>query len=327
MTQAPRITLGELLDERREALNMRLITGEKGLYRYIDHPRMQKPSLAFAGFLENLSDYRLQVIGQTELHYLGTKPEEEQRRVVNNVFDLRLAGVVITGNQTPPDSIIEAATRTDTPLIITDLKSSVFMTDMMLYLSKRLAPSVFQHGVYMDIFGMGVLLTGASGIGKSEIALELIERGHRLISDDMVELIRQGSEVLVGKSPESLKYHMEIRGLGILNIRDLYGAAAITDTKRLRLVIEVVTWEKIKEEDRILGEENTIRLNGVNLPKIRIPIRPGRSLAVLIEVATRNQLLKQRGLDSNKSFTEALEERIRQGGTSHTDRTQPFDEE
>lgn len=314
MSQAPRITLGELLEERGKAMKMRLITGEKGLYRYIDHPRMQKPSLAFAGFLEKLSDYRLQIIGQTELHYLATKSEEEQKRVVNDVFDLHLAGVVITGNETPPDIIIQAATRTDTPLIVTDLKSSIFMTDMMLFLSKRLAPSVFQHGVYLDIFGVGVLLTGASGIGKSEIALELIERGHRLISDDMVELIRQGPEVLVGHSPESLKYHMEIRGLGILNIRDLYGAAAITDTKRLRLVIEIISWDKVKEEDRILGENNTIELNGVTLPKIRIPIRPGRSLAVLVEVATRNQLLKQRGLDSNKAFTLALEERIRKGG-------------
>ena len=309
----PRITIGELLEERGEAMKMELIAGENGLYRYIDHPRMQKPSLAFAGFLENLSDYRLQVVGLTELHYLETRPEAERKAAVDAVFDLRLAGVVVTGGETTPDIILEAAQRTDTPLITTPLRSSAFMTDMMLFLSKRLAPSVFQHGVYLDIFGVGVLLTGASGIGKSEIALELIERGHRLISDDMVELIRQGPEVLVGHSPESLKYHMEIRGLGILNIRDLYGAAAITDTKRLRLVIDVIPWEKLAEEDRVLGGNSTTTINGVTLPQIRIPIRPGRSLAVIIEVATRNQLLKQRGLDSNQAFTEALEERIRKG--------------
>ena len=313
MTSQPRITIGELLKERGEAMNMQLLTGESGLHRYIDHPRMQKPSLAFAGFLENLSDYRLQVVGLTELHYLETRLEAERKAAVDAVFDLGLAGVVITGGETPPDIILQAAERTDTPLMITPLRSAVFMTDMMLYLSKRLAPSIFQHGVYLDIFGVGVLLTGASGIGKSEIALELIERGHRLISDDMVELVRQGPEVLVGHSPESLKYHMEIRGLGILNIRDLYGAAAITDTKRLRLVIEVIPWEKLSEEDRILGTNSTTTINEVTLPKIRIPIRPGRSLAVIIEVATRNQLLMQRGLDSNKTFTEALEERIRKG--------------
>ncbi|MDT8375383.1 MAG: HPr(Ser) kinase/phosphatase [Mariprofundaceae bacterium] len=314
MSPQPRITIGELLEEQGEAMKMRLIAGESGLYRYIDHPRIQKPSLAFAGFLENLSDYRLQVVGLTELHYLETRPEAERKAAVDAVFDLRLAGVVITGGQIPPDIILEAAKRTDTPLMTTPLRSAVFMTDMMLFLSKRLAPSVFQHGVYLDVFGVGVLLTGASGIGKSEIALELIERGHRLISDDMVELVRQGPEVLVGHSPESLKYHMEIRGLGILNIRDLYGAAAITDTKRLRLVIEMIPWEKLSEEDRILGENSTTTINEVTLPKIRIPIRPGRSLAVIIEVATRNQLLKQRGFDSNIAFTEALEARIRKGG-------------
>ena len=313
MSPQPRITIGELLKERGEVMNMELIAGENGLYRYIDHPRMQKPSLAFAGFLENLSDYRLQVVGLTELHYLETRPETERKAAVDAVFNLRLAGVVITGGETTPDIILEAAKRTDTPLMTTPLRSAAFMTDMMLFLSRRLAPTTFTHGVYLDIFGVGVLLTGASGIGKSEIALELIERGHRLISDDMIELVRQGPEVLVGHSPESLKYHMEIRGLGILNIRDLYGAAAITDTKRLRLVIEVIPWEKLSEEDRVLGKQSTTTINEVTLPKIRIPIRPGRSLAVIIEVATRNQLLKQRGLDSNKAFTEALEERIRKG--------------
>jgi HPr kinase/phosphorylase len=314
MTQLPRITIGELLHEQGEAMRMRLLTGEKGLHRYIDHPRMQKPSLAFAGFLENLNDYRLQVIGQTELHYLATRPPAEQKRVVDSVFDLRLAGVVVTRGIRPPEIILEAATRTDTPLLSSELKSSSFMTNMMLYLSRRLAPRTYQHGVYLDIFGLGVLLIGASGIGKSEIGLELISRGHRLIADDMVELVRESPDVLIGHSPESLRYHMEIRGIGILNIRDLYGAAAITDTKRLRLVVELIPWEKVSEESRGMSEEDFITIHDVALPRVRIPIRPGRSLAVLIEVATRNQLLKQRGIDSNRRFIEALERRIEEGG-------------
>lgn len=314
MSRNPRITLGELLKEQGEAMRMKLVTGEAGLYRYIDHPRMQKPSLAFAGFLENLSDYRLQVIGMTELHYLATRPEAEQERVVNDVFDLRLAGVVVTRSQPIPDIIVKAAERTDTPLISTELPSSAFMTDMMLFLSQRLAPSVYQHGVYMDVFGLGVLIMGPSGTGKSEIGLELISRGHRLVADDMVELMRSSPNVLVGKCPDTLRYHMEIRGLGILNVRDLYGAAAITDSKRLRLVVELIPWERVSEEDRVLGEEDTITLNEVTLPRVRIPIRSGRSLAVLIEVATRNQLLRQRGIDSNKAFVQSLEERILQGG-------------
>jgi len=314
MKQDPtRVTMGDLLEQQKEPMHMHLLAGEDGLYRYIDNPRIQKPSLAFAGFLENLSDYRLQVIGKTELDYLAMKSPEEQKRAVDAVFDLRLAGVVVTRGIAPPDIIMEAAKRTQTPLISSDLKSSTFMTNMTLYLSRRLAPRTYQHGVFLDIFGLGVLLMGASGIGKSEVALELISRGHRLIADDMIELARQGTGVLVGRSPEALRYHLEIRGLGILNIRDLFGAAALTDTKRVGLVVEIVPWQEMTGQERLLGVDNTIELHGVILPKVVIPVRPGRSLAFLVEVATRNQLLKQRGIDSGKEFVQALQERIQQG--------------
>lgn len=314
MDRARRITIRELLASQADTAKMQLLAGEGGLDRYIDHPRMQKPSLAFAGFIENLSDYRLQVIGQTELHYLASRSPREQQRAINDVFDLRLAGVVITRNQTPPDIILEAAKRTDTPLIVSELPSSTFMTDMMLFLTQRLAPLSYQHGVYMDIFGLGVLITGASGIGKSEIGLELISRGHRLIADDMVEFSKRSPTTIVGQSPDTLRYHMEIRGLGILNIRDLYGAAAITDAKRLRMMVELVPWDQVTAEDRVLGEESVTEMLGVSIPRVPIPIRTGRSLAVLVEVATRNQLLKQRGINSGEAFVQSLQNRIDQGG-------------
>jgi len=313
MLQQRRITIRELLSEQGEAAKMHLLAGEAGLHRYIDHPRMQKPSLAFAGFLENLSDYRLQIIGNTELKFLATRGPREQKQVIDAVFDLQLAGVVITRDQTPPDIILQAARRTDTPLMVSSFSSSVFMTNMMLYLSHRLAPMQHQHGVYMDVFGLGVLITGASGIGKSEIGLELISRGHRLVADDMVEFTRESQRIVVGRSPETLRYHMEIRGLGILNIRDLYGAAAITDTKRLTLVVELVPWDQIKPEDRVLGGDRETDFMDVKIPRVPIPIRSGRSLAVLIEVATRNQLLKQRGIHSGKEFVQRLQDKIEQG--------------
>jgi len=313
MTQARRITIRELLAEQGEAAQLSLLAGEAGLDRYIDHPRIQKPSLAFAGFIEHLSDYRLQVIGQTELHYLATRTPQEQKAVVDAVFDLRLAGVVVTRYQTLPDIILEAAKRTDTPLMASPLPSSTFMTNIMLYLSQRLAPVLYQHGVYMDVFGLGILITGSSGIGKSEIGLELISRGHRLIADDMVEFSRRSPTTIVGKSPDTLRYHMEIRGIGILNIRDLYGAASITDTKRLRMVVELVAWDQVAAEDRVLGEDSVTEILEVKIPRIPIPIRPGRSLAVLVEVATRNQLLKQRGINSGEDFVQALQEKIDRG--------------
>lgn len=313
MGQVRRITIRELLASQGEAMKMQLLAGEAGLDRYVDHSRIQKPSLAFAGFLENLSDYRLQIIGQTELKYLATRTRQEQYEAVNAVFDLRLAAVVITRNQTPPDIILEAAKRTDTPLIISEFPSSTFMTQMTVFLSQQLAPVTYQHGVYLDIFGLGVLITGASGIGKSEIGLELISRGHRLIADDMVEFSRHSKNIIVGKSPENLRYHMEIRGLGILNIRDLYGAAAITDTKRLSLVVEMVPWDNIKAEDRVLGERSEMQIHDAMIPCVPIPIRSGRSLAVLIEVATRNQLLKQRGINSGEDFVRSLQNKIDSG--------------
>jgi len=313
MHKVRRVTIRALLSEQGEAAQMRLLAGEAGLDRYIDHPRIQKPSLAFAGFLENVHDYRLQVVGKTELQFLATRSAQEQQQAIDAVFDLRLAALVITRDQMPPDIILQAAIRTDTPLLVSSFPSSTFMTNMMLYLSHRLAPMQHQHGVYMDIFGLGVLITGASGIGKSEIGLELISRGHRLIADDMVEFTRESPQVAVGRCPESLRYHMEIRGLGIINIRDLYGAAAITDTKRLGLVIELVLWEQLRPEDRVLGGETEINLLDVMIPRIPIPIRSGRSLAVLIEVATRNQLLKQRGIHSGEAFVQSLQEKIQKG--------------
>ena len=311
MSKGLKISVAEILEQQSEVLQMSLLVGENGLDRVIDHPRLQKPSLAFAGFLENLSDYRLQIIGQTELHYLATRTPDEQQKAVDEVFDLRLAGVVITRGLTPPNMIIEAAKRTDTPLIVSQLDSSEFMPNMTLFLSHVLAPVAHQHGVYMDVFGIGVLLLGESGVGKSEIGLELITRGHRLIADDMVELVRQAPDVLVGKSPESLRYHMEVRGLGIIDIRNLFGAAGITDTKRVRLVVNLIPWTEFDENDRLV-ENDTIVLHGVKLTRVRMPIQPGRSLAVLIEVAARNQLLKLRGINSSEAFQKSLNLRIQE---------------
>ena len=309
MKENPRITIAEILAEQGEVLKLSLVAGEKGLHRYIDHPRLQKPSLAFAGFVKHLSDFRVQVIGQTEIEYLETRTEAEQQQVIDAVFDLRLACVVITRGIAPPPLILAAAERTDTPLIISEYKSESLMANMMLFLSHALAPITHHHGVYMDVFGMGVLLRGESGIGKSEIGLELISRGHRLIADDMVELVRETPTVLVGRSPEALRYQMEVRGLGILDIRNIFGAAGITDTKRVRLVVDLMPWEDYQEKNRLNCDEEVV-VHGVKLPLVQLFVRPGRSLAALIEVATRNQLLKQRGFNSTETFTQALRQRI-----------------
>ncbi len=308
-----RISIGELLSERGTLMHMTLVNKDADLHRYLDRPRVQKPSFALHGFLEGLDPHLLHVIGNIGMRYLNIQTEEQRSEAINGIFDLGLTAMVITCGQTLPEAMLQAARRTKTPLITTDIETTAFMTDMMFFLTRKLAPRMYQHGVYVDIFGLGVLITGASGIGKSEIALELITRGHRFIADDMVELSRPGPDVLVGKSPDALRYHMEIRGLGILNIRDLFGAAALTDSKRVGLVVEVMPWKKLSGEERVLTEECTIQLHEVQVPQLIVPIRPGRSLAVLVEVAARNHLLKQRGVNSSKDFAQALQDRIQQG--------------
>ncbi|MDX8409046.1 MAG: HPr(Ser) kinase/phosphatase [Mariprofundales bacterium] len=312
----PRITMEELLALEHDTMQLRLVCGERGLHRYIDHPRIQKPSLAFAGFLEHLHDYRLQIIGRTELSYLETLSADRQSEVVAATFALQLAGVVITNGIDPPAVIRHAAEQTETPLMVTPMLSDAFITDMSILLAHQLAPITYQHGVYLDIFGLGVLLLGESGIGKSEIGLELVARGHRLIADDMVELVREGAEILVGRSPEALRDHMEIRGMGILNVRHLFGAASLTRTKRMNLIVELVPWQSMSEEDRLLSHDERAVLHGVQIPKARLPIRPGRSMAILVEVAARNQLLKLNGIDSNQQFAQSLQQRIEQQAQS-----------
>jgi len=313
MSNKLKITIEELLKEQGEGMHLRLLAGEAGLSRFLDRARVQKPSFALAGFVQGMNPHLLQVIGKTGLDYLNTQPPEKQKQYVDAIFDLELACLVITLGRQPPDFFVEAAERTGTPLLISEMETSDFITDMILFLTHQLSPRTYQHGVYMDVYGLGVLITGASGIGKSEIALELITRGHRLIADDMVELVREGPNVLVGRSPKSLRYHMEIRGLGVLNVRDLFGAASLTDTKRVGLVVEAVHWDKMSGEDRLLMNERETELHGVRLSKVLVPIRPGRSLAVLVEVAARNHLLIMRGVDSSKAFMEALEDRIQKG--------------
>ena len=313
MSNKLKITIEELLKEQGEGMHLRLLAGEAGLSRFLDRARVQKPSFALAGFVQGMNPHLLQVIGKTGLDYLNTQPPEKQKQYVDAIFDLELACLVITLGRQPPDFFVEAAERTGTPLLISEMETSDFITDMILFLTHQLSPRTYQHGVYMDVYGLGVLITGASGIGKSEIALELITRGHRLIADDMVELVREGPDILVGRSPKSLRYHMEIRGLGVLNVRDLFGAASLTDTKRVGLVVEAVHWDKMSGEDRLLMNERETELHGVRLSKVLVPIRPGRSLAVLVEVAARNHLLIMRGVDSSKAFMEALEDRIQKG--------------
>ncbi|MBL8940073.1 MAG: HPr kinase/phosphorylase [Archangium sp.] len=310
----PSCTIQQLLDDGQYDLKLELVAGQSGLERRISSSRIQKPGLALTGFTEHLHPERLQVFGNTEISYLKTLTDEEQNAVLQKVFESNLACVVVTKGLEVPRALLEGCERTGLALMRTPLISSAFISQVQSFLEETLTASGSLHGVLVDVFGVGVLLLGKSGIGKSEIALDLVMRGHRLVADDIVNLIRRGGDVY-GHGNEMIQHHMEIRGLGILNIKDLFGVASVRDRKKIELVIELVEWTSGAEYDRLGLEQESMNILGAELPHAVVPVRPGRNMTTIVEVAARNHLLKLRGHHSAQEFAERLSQAISKQGT------------
>jgi HPr kinase/phosphorylase len=304
------VTIGELLQACSEAWKLKLVAGGNGLANAVSIPRIQKPGLALAGYLPQIHPERVQVIGRTELGYLATLGEEAARRAVDRMLDERVACLVVTNGAAPPWYFEEAAQRQNVPLITTELKSSELIRNVTAWLEDRLAPHTLIHGVLVEVFGLGVLLLGKSGIGKSEAALDLVARGHRLVADDVVEARAVGPGRVMGSGAELIRHHMEIRGLGIINVQDLFGILATLREKTIQLVAEMFDWSKEERADRLGLEDETHTILGVTLPKVRIPIRPGRSVATIIEVAARNHVLKRLGRHSAREVAARIDTEI-----------------
>jgi HPr kinase/phosphorylase len=302
----PTVTVRSLLEEGA-ALRLVLVAGDVGLTRRITIPRIQKPGLALAGFVRQLHPERVQVLGATEISYLQTLPDEQARNSVMTFFSLNPACVVVTKDLEVPAMLREAAEQAGVPLLRTALVSSAAIDHIQKYLELQLAPTASIHAVLMDVLGVGVLLLGKSGIGKSEAALDLIMRGHRLVADDLVEVRRTSGNVLVGWASELIKHHMEVRGLGIINIKDMFGVAAVRDEKRIELVLELIRWDQTESHDRLGLDEMVYPILEVQVPLLRIPVSPGRNVSSLIEVAARNRLLQVRGHHSAREFQERLD--------------------
>ncbi|OEU72804.1 MAG: HPr(Ser) kinase/phosphatase [Desulfuromonadales bacterium C00003093] len=311
------LSIQEILDEEEAGLDLELLAGGEGLSKIISVPRIQKPGLALAGYISSLHPDRIQVLGSTELSFLETMSREKAVRQLRELFSLNLACLIITKNQQAPDYLIEEARSSHTPLLRTRLISSTFISLITKFLEERLLPTSTLHGVLVDILGVGVLLQGESGVGKSECALELILRGYRLVADDVIKVRLKLPAVVFGEGMDLLHYHMEIRGLGILNIKHLFGVAAIRERKKIDLLIELVRWEDGKEYDRLGLEDKTFEIHGVELPFIRIPVGPGRNISTIVEVAARNQLLKEMGYHSAREFQELLEKRMAEAARLH----------
>jgi HPr kinase/phosphorylase len=262
------------------------------------------------GHRHGIVSTRIQVLGETELSYAERLEPAAQREAAANLFALGLTCVVVTRGATPPAAFLDEAERTGTPLLVCEERSSSAITALHTLLDERLAPRCRVHGVLVDVFEIGVLLLGKSGIGKSECALELVMRGHRLVADDVVEFDYRPPGMVFGEAAALLKHHIEVRGLGILNIKDLYGVTAVRERKRLDLVVTLELWREDTEYDRIGVEDHFRELLGVPIREVRLPVRPGRNMSSIIEIAARNELLRRAGHNPARSFVERIESAI-----------------
>lgn len=308
--QAPSLTVRDLYESAGERLRLRILAGSEGLENKITSPRIQKLGLALAGYTDYLHQGRVQFLGGTEINYLQTLNPEERGRSIGRVFSRRICCILITKGLEPPSDLVEKAVQHKIPVLGTPALSSAAINEVTNVLEEKLSPTTTIHGVLMDVFNVGVLLFGVSGIGKSECALDLILRGHRLVSDDVVVIKKYGRDRLVGSGPPDFQFHMELRGLGIINIKDLFGVSALCANKSIDLAIHLVRWKSDEEYDRLGLEDSRHQFLDVAVPLITMPVAPGRNLATLVEVAVRLQLLKSQGYNPSQEFVRKLEQML-----------------
>jgi len=309
--EAPRPTLpvGDLLSEAPAELTLRLVGGRSGLTREIVIAVPERPGLALAGHPDILLSGAVQVLGKSEVAYLGRISSEQRLLLLDCLGAAPIPCLLLTHAAPPHPDLLEAADRLAIPLLSTPRATGKAIDLLGRFLEDRLAPSVTLHGTLIDIYGVGVLILGESGVGKSESALELILRGHRLVSDDTVTIRRVGA-LLSGTGPEVSRYHMELRGLGIINIKDLYGVAAVRERKDLDLVVKLDPWQDDKVYDRLGLDEKKYTILGAELPFIEMPVGPGRNLSILLEVAARHHLLKRRGYHAAKELAGRIQDAL-----------------
>lgn len=305
------ISVVDLLEETSERFGLRLAAGKGGLSKKITTSRIQKPGLLLTGLLEKLHSDRIQIFGKAEINYLKSLPENRLKPTLKLLEKADTPCYVITRKQKPPSFLSHLADRKKIPLLTTNLTTSFFIERFTKYLEERLAPTTTVHGVFVDVLGVGILILGKSGIGKSECALDLVTKGYRLIADDAVIIKRMSPTTLFGIASDIIKYHMEVRGIGIVNVKDLFGITAIREKKQMDIVVELAQWDTDEEYDRLGFEEGTYEILGVKLPILRIPVSPGRSVATVVEVAARNQLLKIMGHHSAIEFKKNLDMAIK----------------
>jgi HPr kinase/phosphorylase len=307
---ADSITVQQLVDGLQQAIDLTLLAGQRGLQNRVITSELNRPGLALSGYFEYFANRRIQILGNTETAFLSGLPEDLARQRICRMFEFSIPCVLVTaGNRLPP-LFVESAEKAGTPVFSTQTPTSRAAWRVSAFLERALAPETHIHGVLVDVHGLGALLVGRSGVGKSECALELVERGHRLVADDIVVVQRMGKDQLIGRSTDVLRYHMEIRGLGVIDIESLYGVNSIALEKEISLLIRLEKWDSARQYERLGLEERTYAIFDVEIPEYIIPVQPGRNLAVLIEVAALHQRLKSQGINPARAFNESLIRRM-----------------
>ncbi len=305
-----KITVGTLFEEKRAEWQLELIAGQEGLEtHYIETSDINRPGLALAHFTGVFLRERVQIVGSTELSYLNTLSPEEQIAAVRGLLELNPTAIIIAKSLPVSESWITEANRFQVPILRTPLDTTPFIHLLTAFLDYRLAPETYIHGDLVDVFGVGLLITGESGIGKSECALDLVDRGHRLVADDLVRILRRGQGILMGysaaKSP-ALAHHIEVRGVGIVDVYSLYGVRAIRIQKRIEVEVRLAPWKSGVECERAGIDEQHSEILGVKIPLVTIPVIPGKNLALVHEVIAKNHILKVFGYYPAQRFNDEL---------------------
>ena len=306
-----RLTVGRLLERMRDSLQLQEVSGIDGLSREIASPNVSSPGLVLAGYVERFPARRLQVLGETEITYLKSLGEVERRRILDLFFSFPLPCVFVTKGQQVPDDLIDAARRAGIPVIASQLKTNEFYGRIKPWLEEEFAPSTNLHGSLADVFGVGLLFVGQSGIGKSECVLDLVERGHRLVADDLVIVRRRGGDVLIGRGHELQRHYMEVRGIGLVDIPSVFGIRAVRQQKRIEVVVQLEAWDQNAVIERTGLDGASTSILDVELPKITVPLNPGKNITVIAEVIALNHLLKYSGVDPAAKFNERLMRQMR----------------
>lgn len=321
------LTVRKFLETAGESLSLEDIGNGVGIDTVIPNADVSSPGLALAGYVDRFVAERLQVLGETEVTYLTSLSAAERERILASFFAFRMPAVIVTKNQDPPAELREAAAKSEIPLLRTKLKTAEFYRRIKPVLEAEFAETTTLHGSLADVFGVGLFFTGRSGIGKSECVLDLVERGHRLVADDLVITTRRGNDVLIGRGHELQRHHMEIRGVGLIDIPSIFGVRAVRQQKRIEVVVRLEEWDQNAVVDRTGLDTETTTILGVQIPLITVPLNPGKNITVIAEVIALNHLLRYSGINPAEVFNERLIGRMRRAAAGNVREYLQEDEE